>query len=86
MWASGVWLQLEKNVNSPLSPFCTAAAPWFVLPGHAVPPLWLCKSDAASQEARNKLQIIQEKDMILVWWVEVTVEMGAGASKLFLLF
>lgn len=73
-------------MNSPLSPFCTAAAPWFVLPGHAVPPLWLCKSDAASQEARNKLQIIQEKDMILVWWVKVMVEMGAGASKLFLLF
>lgn len=59
--------KLEKNANSLLLPLCTAAAPWFVLPGHAVSPLWLCKSDAASQGAGNKLQVIQGKDMILAW-------------------
>jgi len=57
-----------------------------VLPGLATPPLWLCKSDAASQGVGNKLRIIQGKEMILAWWVEVTVEEGAEASKLFLLF
>lgn len=45
MWASSVWLQLVKNVDSSLLPLSTAAAPCFLLAGHAMPPLWLCTSD-----------------------------------------